>query len=289
MRRLAFALLLCTAACQPVPRPFSDDRPPPQSGLLRPPDSVGVLVMPVAGAPSPAAHDLAEAMAAALREADVPASTEARNRGSYRLFGTASVTQETAGYLAITVDWELRNPAGATIGRQVAAMAKPSAVWRKGGPEAVAELARLPAPQLAKLVEGDAPLPKAGTDPVIAVHAIAGAPGDGALALARAMGDALRRANLALAETPQDKANFILDGRVELSPPAAGKQQVKISWALKRPDGDAVGEVNQENAIPAGSLDGAWGDVAYIVANAAAPGISALIEQVKREEARSQG
>jgi len=289
MHRLVFVLLLCAAACQPVPRPFADDRPLPQSGLLSPPDSAGILVMPVVGAPARTAQDLAAAMAAALREADVPASTEAQNRGSYRVFGTASVAEEPAGYLAITVDWELRNPAGATIGHQIARTAKPAAVWRQGGPQAVAELAALPAPQLAKLVAGDAPLPKPGTDPVIAVHAIEGAPGDGAHALARAMGDALRRANLALAETPQTKANFILEGRVAMSPPADGKQQIKISWALKRPDGDAVGEVNQENAIPAGSLDGAWGDIAYVVANAAAPGISALIDQAKREEARSQG
>lgn len=287
MYRLVLVLLLCAAACQPVPRPFADDRPLPKSGLLSPPDSAGILVMPIAGAPSPTAADLAEAMAAALREADVPASTEARNRGSYRLFGTASVKEETAGYLAITVDWVLRNPDGAAIGHQMATTAKPGEVWRQGGPRAVAELASLPAPELAKLVEGDAPLPKAGTDPVIAVHAVEGAPGDGSHALARAMGDALRRANLALAETPQDKANFILEGHVALSAPAGGKQQIKISWSLKRPDGNAVGEVNQENAIPAGSLDGAWGDIAYVVANAAAPGISALIDQVKREEARS--
>jgi hypothetical protein len=289
MYRLVLVLLLCAAACQPVPRPFADDRPLPKSGLLSPPDSAGVLVMPVAGAPAPAAQDLAEAMASALRDAEVPASTEAQNRGSYRLFGTASIVEQPAGNLAITVDWEMRNPAGVTIGRQVATATKPVAVWRQGGPQAVTELASLPAPQLAKLVEGDAPLPIAATDPVIAVHAVEGAPGDGAHALARAMGDALRRANLALAEAPQDKANFILEGRVAMSPPAGGKQQIKISWALKRADGGAVGEVNQENAIPAGSLDGAWGDIAYIVANAAAPGISALIEQVKREKARSQG
>jgi hypothetical protein len=51
------------------------------------------------------------------------------------------------------------------------------------------------------------------------------------------------------------------------------------------PGGKQLGVVKQENAVPQGSLDGRWGDVANFVAAAAAPGILAIIE--KAEQVRS--
>src|ERR1700722_14648414 len=90
MRRFCVALLfLLAAACQPVPHPFADAPLRPDTPALSPPDSAGIIVLPVARAPEPAAGELAEAMASALRDADVPASTTAHNRRSYRLLGTA--------------------------------------------------------------------------------------------------------------------------------------------------------------------------------------------------------
>ena len=64
-----------------------------------------------------------------------------------------------------------------------------------------------------------------------------------------------------------------------MAPPDGKNQKVKVSWALIRPDGSEVGRVNQENAVPAGSLDTFWGDIAYAVTAAAAPGVRQLIEQ----------
>src|SRR5882757_8616037 len=93
MHIVALVALLLLAACQPLPHPFAHDTPPPNSPILTPPDSAGIMVEPVAGAPEPTAHDLAAAMAKALRDDDVPASTNASNRGSYRLAGSA-VTKE---------------------------------------------------------------------------------------------------------------------------------------------------------------------------------------------------
>jgi uncharacterized lipoprotein YmbA len=116
---------------------------------------------------------------------------------------------------------------------------------------------------------------------MLALRPVTGAPGDGARSLTRAMDDALRRVHVALADQPSDRERFILTGTVKLSPPEAGKQQVQVSWALLGPDGRQIGQVSQENAVPAGSLDATWGDIAYAVANAAAPGIAALVERAK--------
>src|SRR6185437_7011991 len=112
MRRLLPLLALTAAACQPLPRPFAGDVPP--DALLSPRDSPGIYVAPVAGAPSPVAGDLAEAMAAALRDADIPASTRGRNKGSFELRGEAKEQPLPGDRVEIIVDWELLAADGRT-------------------------------------------------------------------------------------------------------------------------------------------------------------------------------
>ena len=46
---------------------------------------------------------------------------------------------------------------------------------------------------------------------------------------------------------------------------------------MRRKDGGEIGTVGQENDVPAGLLDGAWGDVAYMVAVSAQDGIMELV------------
>jgi len=281
MRRLCLALLLLAAACQPLPHPFAEDPTLPDPKALRPPDSAGILVLPVAGAPSPMAEQLADAMAKALRGADVPASTTAQNRGSYRLVANAEEKPLGAGHSVVTIAWRLEDSAGAYVGQHDETAETASAMWRGGDAPFAANLANAAAPAIAALVEGDAPLPLVTVNPILAVRGVSGAPGDGGATLSRAIGNALQRANVEVAARPDAKARFVLTGRVEVSPPDAGKQKVKVSWILAQPDGQQIGTVNQENAVPAGSLDGAWGDVAFAVAQAAAPGIATLIEHAK--------
>jgi len=287
MNFVVLVALLLLAACQPLPHPFEHDTPPPNSPILTPPDSAGIVVAPVAGAPEPAAQALAAAMAKALQENDVPASTGASNRGSYRLSGSASTAPSTEGDLLVSIAWEMRDADGVTVSRQESHLSLPKAAWSQGGGDVAQQLVRQAAPSLAKMVQTTAPAPLAGTETLIAVRTVTGAPGDGGEALMRAMGDALRRANFTLTESTGPAPTFLVQGTVEMSPAANGKQQIRIAWALLRPDGGKIGQVQQENAIPAGSLDGNWGLTAYDVANAAAPGIAALIAESQRVGAKS--
>ena len=64
----------------------------------------------------------------------------------------------------------------------------------------------------------------------------------------------------------------MLDADVAVAKPKSGKQNVKIVWHVRRKDGGEIGTVGQENDVPAGLLDGAWGDVAYMVAVSAQDG-----------------
>ena len=72
-------------------------------------------------------------------------------------------------------------------------------------------------------------------------------------------------------------ADLVLDAAVALDRSGAGQQHVRIVWRMRRKDGDEIGTVAQENDVPTGLLDGAWGDVAYTVAVAAQDGIMALV------------
>jgi hypothetical protein len=278
-----FLLLpLLAAACQPLPHPFAADVPPPSSPVLSPRDSAGIIVAPVAGSPAPISGQLAEAMASALRDAEIPASTAGSgNKGTYRLFATAREETLGGGRSSIAVDWELRAADGKRLGHVAATAEEPSAAWRAGDEATARDVAGKAASALAKLVQDEPPVAVEPAETLVAILPVTGAPGDGGRSLTRAMNDALRRAHVPLAEKPADNESFVLAGRVELSPPTAGKQQVKVSWELLRPDGQAIGHIDQENAVVAGSLSGAWGDVAYAVANAAAPGVTALIARAK--------
>lgn len=272
MHRLLFVAVLLLVACQPLPHPFADDHPPPNSPILAPPDSVGIIVLPVTGSPISAVIEMAPTMATALQAADVPASTHVGNRASYRLNGVA---QEDRQARKVTVNWELETAAGAPVGKVTTTTADlPDSLMLA---EAVARDA---APAIAKLVSGEAPLPAALPDPVIGFRGVTGSPGDGGHALERAIRDALGRSHIAVAADQKAPHLADLSATVEVSKPDGGKQKVKIVWHVTKPDGSEVGQVKQENAVPAGSLDGPWGDVAYAVAQAATPGIATIVGKV---------
>jgi hypothetical protein len=112
----------------------------------------------------------------------------------------------------------------------------------------------------------------------LAIGAIAGAPGDGDQALVTSITEILKKQDLAIVSDPQAKADLVLDADVAVAKPKGGKQNVKIVWHVRRKDGgDEIGTVGQENDVPAGLLDGAWGDVAYMVAVSAQDGIMELV------------
>ncbi|HEV2549343.1 MAG TPA: hypothetical protein VGU20_18525 [Stellaceae bacterium] len=283
MQGLALAML-ALAACQPLPHPFADQAPPPHAAILSPRDSAGIHVERIAGVPAAFSDALAESLAAALRDAEIPASTAGANKASYRVLGVAHPARFADGREAIAVDWELRGPNERSLGHATAGI--PAADLLAATQETAAHaLAEQAAPVIARLVQEEPPA-EVG-EPRLAIQAVSGAPGDGDRALARAIDGALRRVHVPLVEKPADQASFVLAGTVAVSPPQGGKQQVSVRWALLRPDGKEIGKIDQQNAVPAGSLDHAWGDIAYAVAEAAAPGVAALIEKAKAAETGS--
>ncbi len=277
MRRV-LALVFLLAACQPIPHPFADSVVPSALPALSPPDSNGIVVLPVEGVAAPAAGELGDALAAALRDQDVPASTEASNRHSYRLHTTATSTPLDPVRQTVTLNWQLDGADGKELGAGAVSHVGLEAPGPAGDPVLAAALAADAAPTITRLVVGDTPAAGGGAEAMVALRAVAGAPGDGNDLLARAMVMALGRAGVDVAAGAVP-ARLFLTGRVEVAPPSGGKQQVKLHWILSKPNGGELGRADQENAVPAGSLDGAWSDIAYAAAAAAAADIAGLVRQ----------
>jgi len=228
------------AACQPLPHPFADDAPRRGSPMLTLRDSASVTIAPIDGAPQATAEKLAPAMASALQQREIAASDKTASIGSYELVGRIEEMPPSGDKVALVAIWELRDSAGKSLGERTERL-------------------------------------EAGGRTRLLISGVEGAPGDGGESLPRAITEILKRQDVAIVTDPQAKADLVLDADVVVANPKAGKQNVKIVWRVRRRDGGEIGTVGQENDVPAGLLDGPWGDVAYMVAVSAQDGIMQLV------------
>jgi len=108
------------------------------------------------------------------------------------------------------------------------------------------------------------------------VPSVVGAPGDGSVALSNAIQRQLRAKGVQLASVATSNT-YRIEGRVKVGANKGGKQPISIDWHVKDPTGKQLGTVSQKNEIPAGSLDGTWGQTADAAAAAATHGIIELL------------
>jgi hypothetical protein len=267
------------AACQPLPHPFADDRPP--AALLRVRDVAGVSIAPIEGQPAAIAQKLGAAVADALLKRDIPASDKTASLESYQLYGRVAESHPQRGSATVSAHWRLYDAKGRTIGERDARVDAPTGEWESASAAPIERLAGLSADGLAPLLEDEAPVAAAMEASAagrtrIAVRAVSGAPGDGGRSLAAAVATVLQRQDLTLVEKDQ-KPDLTVDGEVSVTPVKPDKQHIKIVWHVRRADGADIGNVDQENDLPQGLLDGPWGDLAYSIAIAAGDGLMQLV------------
>jgi hypothetical protein len=272
------AAAFAAAACQPLPHPFAADAPRPGSPILTLRDSASVTIAPVQGTPRATAEKLGAAMASALQQLEIPASDKAASIGSYELVGKIATTPASEGKTALVAVWDLHEPSGLSLGERTERLEAPMRDWEQGAQDAVTRLAAASAARLAAMLQDDAPAEaETGGKTRLLISGVDGAPGDGTDSLPRAITEVLRRQDIAIVTDPEAKADLVLRATVVVAKPKAGKQNVKIVWYVRRKDGGEIGTVGQENDVPAGLLDGPWGDVAYMVAVSAQDGIVQLV------------
>lgn len=137
-----------------------------------------------------------------------------------------------------------------------------------------------PPPEAAPAPEQSAKKEKKGDVVItaVAVPMVKGAKGEGNSELTAAMRNALQQAGWPVLKSPRKDA-LTVQGRVSFGKAHGATQSVKIVWDVLTPDGKNLGNLKQDNAIPAGSLDQAWGENAGYAADAAAEGIFKLIQK----------
>lgn len=272
-----FAML---GACGPLPHPFQAETKAANE-LLVLKDRAGILVAPVAGALPADSEVLAEAMAARLRDLNVPATTRAINGESRFLHGRVAAAKLGTKDKTL-VQWELWDLDGRLIGGYAQPLPEPGTTHVAEGEALIAALAAEAAPKIAALVqappETEAPIPGHPRARLV-VAPLAEGPGDSARSLIPALRAELAAAGLPLAarEGPDD---LVVLGDIALEPAPGGQQEVTIAWTLiSARDRRELGQVEQSNRVPAGSLDGPWGAVADAVARAAAEGVVELLNR----------
>lgn len=257
--------------------------------LLDPGLRGGINVPPVEGLPLTATDtgaDLAGAVAQAMRDAEIAASAAPPVNGRFALLGRFEPESDAAGKIA--VNWTLVDDNGEEVRHFVTERkGDPDGKWLKSMADAtVAAINRY-------VMESEGLPPPPEEMPKLTIVAIDGAPGAGGRALASSLEYHLEQAGFTVSDEVQDHGALIL-GQVSLTPSkvpgaAASRDTLALSWTVLRPNGSEIGTIEQANDIPKGTLDGPWGDLAYIIAQGAAEGIVDLLRKTEGRPATAAG
>ncbi len=266
-------------ACQPLPQPFqADSRTKATDALIRPIGEASLFIPPIAGLPAGPDAALAEALAKALNDKDVPASASGRNR----LTSVLSVAVETRGSGTIW-RWEERAPDGSLQTGDSRSLGVAAAKLTSEDSGTLKQIAIVMAEAIsAKLNENAIAEAQIELKPAtLAVKECEGAPGDGNRALRQAMREIL----ILGGKTPLPDtagADYVIGCEVKVWQDSPDSERVTIEWVLLGADGSRLGNVKQANRIPRGQLARAWGNTAHIIAQGGWQGLSEIIETRQR-------
>lgn len=269
------------AACQPLPQPFqADSRAKASDALIRPIGEASLFIPPIVGLPQGADAALAETLAKALNEKDVPASATGRNR----LTSLLTVRLEPRGGDAVW-SWEDRAPDGSLQAGETRNLGVAPARLAANDGAALKQAATIMAEAIAQKLNAAA-IEAAQTDarPVmLAVKECEGAPGDGNRALRQAMREILiLGGRQPLPDTAG--ADYVIGCRVNVWQDTPDSERVTIEWVLLGANGSQLGDVKQANRIPRGQLAGTWGNTAHIIAQGGWQGLSDILERQQRRQ-----
>lgn len=266
---VVFAAALALAACGPLPRPFQpDDKELAENPLLRLTDFGGIIVPPAFGLADAPSRALAEAVAKALRDLDVPANVKAGNPQSLILDLQAEMQAGRVQVMANLVDAK-----GTSLVDPRAEAGFPASPDR---PEAWDTVARPIAQAIVNAIKPEAALARAL--PAIHVESVAGAPGDGGLALVRSLAFHLERAGLRIVDAAGPDVIAVV-GTVTIANAGPETRRVSVNWRVRDAGGAELGRVDMQNPVPVQILDRQWAELAFEIAGASADGIRDIAER----------
>ncbi|MFM2150339.1 MAG: hypothetical protein RLZZ187_2645 [Pseudomonadota bacterium] len=277
-RRGALAGLLGLAACGDLPQPYRGQPGELAARLARPPAYRVAVPVPTASLQEPdRAADYAQALAEALLAQAVP--TVAGEPLPLDWVVEVTATRQAAG---IQPRYILRDADGAVLG-EAGGRIVGSRDWQGGDAAGLRRAAAEGAAAVAAMVGRVDALRRTGDERavgaaprVVLLRQVRGAPGDGNRSLTARMAERLAGLGYQVQDQAEG-AGYAVEGVVEMAPSGRGMQRIEIVWTISRRDGHDLGRVLQLNEVPAGSLNGLWGDVAFVVAQEAAAGVRDVI------------
>lgn len=282
---LALVVAAPLSACGQLPRPFQPEAKAIDLKALAARQTLYVL--PASGI-GPRGGDFAIALAAALEAQGMRAST--KGAPGNRVVLSRGRLDPIGRQAELALVTEVTEPDGTKLARAASELSVTPESWEAGDPRLLADLADATAASLAEQL-APAPVLQVALPGFpgarVVVLPISGAPGDGADSLPVALRAELEDREVPLAREPEPQ-DLLIAGRVEVEPDGPGTERATITWRLLEaappgaPDPDngrEIGRVAQSNRIPAGQLDGRWGQIAVQVADYAADGLLQLIDQ----------
>lgn len=287
--RISFCVFagVALAGCPTLPQPFAHRGPVMQNALIELPSGDGVRVVVLDGLEPEIADPMRKAAIKALGDAGIPASSEPTLSSGYVLTGTVQVEEPDNGAPeAARFVWQLTGRNGLSLGafdKEVSGsrsgwFGRDPAVFEAAAKDVSTQVAALlversgMGPHVEPTVDGvtEAAIPAVET--TLFFEGVTGAPGDGDEALVRAMNSVLKRSGVPLAPSA-DKATHLLNGTVKAVAKDASVSDVTIDWALTTREGASVGTISQKNPVRTALITKRWGELAHIVAGAAADGV----------------
>lgn len=278
------------------------------------PSRAKVAIAPIIGAPDKVAQDLAAHLSTSVKKQQVAISSSRGETVDYTLRGYVVAARDRAG-TKVSYIWDVTNQAGKRVkritGEEVIRGGTGKDPWSAVSPAVMQKIANrtattfgrwLPAKPLVasngqppsrssvgaigagsqvaavtkRPTTGSISAAKRPGSTAAIVMAVQGAPGDGGVSLTHAIQRQLAGKGVSLTKL-KTRSTYSVQGRVSMGKPTNGKQSIKIEWFVRDPSGKSLGTVAQNNSIPQGSLDGAWGKTADAVASAAVQGIVKLL------------
>ena len=280
------AAALAVAACAPVPRAFTPGEVEASVGkaIVQGTFTKGIQVNLVEGTAPIMSKLLARTTVDSFEPYGLPAGVAPFDASEYILHGRAHRDPNPNAIPYVTIHWQLSNKEGLLLADLEQPVDATSGEWEFGTPEVIIRVAEDVAHRVAAILAGIAPAqPEPAPDKGIFVMPVEGAPGDGDFSLTRAIAEALKARGTRLTRY-REQAKYVLTGLMEVSPSVQGRQGVRITWRMTRPDGKEVGKAEQDNTVPSGTFDEQWMPTARLIAAAAVDGIHEVISGWEERE-----
>jgi len=287
------ASLALLAGCEGPQQPFEPpDRLAATTAILAPGPDAGVILVPIQGLAPGTGRDLTGRIAEKLQQREIAASTSTAMPGSFMLQGSVAAQPLDQDRTRLDFTWRLIDPKGLTGGAITQSETAATPALQAHDPRLMAAIAERAATRIEALIRpatsSPAPLPApaaaaaaappaaAVPTPRVVLRPVEGAPGDGRISLTRAIRAILERNHVTVVDR-EGAGTLLALGTVRLQDRGA-MQLVQIEWRVVKADGTSVGTVSQQNQVPAGTLDGAWGPIANAAASGSAEGLIQLLQ-----------